>query len=409
MTQFAPTQSDLVELGQQTYALNYRPREVVLTKAEGCQVTDASGKSYLDMGSGIGVNCLGHRHPAIVDALHRQSSQLWHSSNGYFNEPAVRLASRLVSSSFAERVFFCNSGAEANEAAIKVARRYGYDQIGSSKHIIITLKGSFHGRTLATVTATAQPKYHEGFHPLPAGFRYCEFNDCEQLNSLFSDDVCALMLEPIQGEGGIRPVSSEFLKTAAKLCQDHDALLICDEIQSGMGRTGKLFAYQWVPDVVPDIVTLAKALGAGLPIGATLLGPKVAGTLRLGSHGSTFGGNPLACAVADVVLETILAHGMLEDISRKGEQLREGLLAINQRTGAFSEVRARAMMIGAQLAPSFAGRAGDVLKECLVQGLLVLQAGDQVVRLLPAYIISDAEIQSGLRRLEQALVSTLKL
>ncbi len=400
----AKEHADLIDSGLRSYAPNYRPRDVVLKSAQGCRLTDVEGKTYLDFGAGIGVNCLGHQHPLIVDALQRQASQLWHSSNVYFNEPAIRLAKRLTELTFAERVFLCNSGAEANEAAIKVARRYGYDRQGPAKHIIITLKGSFHGRTLATVTATAQPKYHTGFEPLPAGFRYCEFNDCSHLRSLFSQDVCAVLLEPVQGEGGIRSVSEEFLNTAAQLCNAHDALLICDEIQSGMGRTGKLFAYQWVSAVVPDIVTVAKALGAGMPIGATLLGTKVANTLRLGSHGSTFGGNPLACAVASVVLDVLHRDDLFAQISRKGELLKVGLFAMGERTGAFQEVRARGMMIGAELAPSHAGLAGEILKTCLANGLLVLQAGDQVVRLLPPYVINDSEIQSGLQRLEQALV-----
>ena len=399
----AKEHADLIKSGLQCYAPNYQPRNVVLKSAKGCEVTDVEGKRYLDFGAGIGVNCLGHQHPLVLDALQHQARELWHSSNVYFNKPAIQLAERLTALTFAERVFFCNSGAEANEAAIKVARRYGYDRDGNGKHVIITLKGSFHGRTLATVTATAQPKYHTGFEPLPGGFRYCEFNDINHLKSLFGDDVCAIMVEPVQGEGGIRSVSEEFLQTATQLCQVHDALLICDEIQSGMGRTGKLFAYQWVSGVEPDIVTVAKALGAGMPIGATLLGAKVATTLRLGSHGSTFGGNPLACAVANVVLDVLYRNDMLAQITRKGELLEAGLLAMGSRTGAFHEVRARAMMIGAELAPPYARQAGEILKASLANGLLVLQAGDQVVRLLPPYVISEIEIQTGLQRLEQAL------
>ncbi len=403
----AADHAQLIALGRQSYAPNYRPREVVFETARGCELTDTAGKTYLDFGSGIGVNCLGHQHPAIVDAMNRQAGRLWHSSNVYFNRPAIRLAAQLIERTFAERVFFCNSGAEANEAAIKVARRYGYGQAGARKHVIITLQGSFHGRTLAAVTATAQPKYHTGFGPLPAGFRYCGFNDIDHLRSLAADDVCAIMLEPVQGEGGIRPVSDEFLKAAAQLCRTHDALLIADEIQCGMGRTGRLFAYEWVAGIAPDIVTAAKALGAGLPIGAMLLGPKPADTLRPGSHGSTFGGNPIACEVAGAVLETLHADGMLSGIVRKGQALRNGLAAISERTGAFGEIRSRGMMIGAELSGGCSGKAGQILNDCLAAGLLVLQAGDNVIRLLPAYTISDAEIRTGLARLERALVRGL--
>ena len=396
-------QEYLIALGRKSYALNYRPRDVVFESGKGCELTDVSGKKYLDFGSGIGVNCLGHQHPAVVDALQRQSARLWHSSNVYFNHPAVRLAARIIELTFAERVFFCNSGAEANEAAIKVARRYSYDRGYLNKNIIITLQGSFHGRTLATVTATAQPKYQEGFGPLPAGFQYCNFNDIDHLRSLFTENVCAVMLEPIQGEGGIRPVSDEFLKSAAELCQANDALLIADEIQSGMGRTGKLFAHQWVSNIQPDIVTVAKALGAGLPIGAVLLSDKTNQTLQVGSHGSTFGGNPIACAVANVVLDTLHTGNMLDEIVRKGDLICHGLKVINDKTEAFCDIRNRGMMIGTELSDKYAGKAGRILKESLENGLLVLQAGDNVVRLLPAYTISDAEIQTGLVRLQQAI------
>ncbi len=400
-------QEYLIALGRKSYAPNYRPRDVVFESGKGCELTDLSGKKYLDFGSGIGVNCLGHQHPAVVDAMQRQSARLWHSSNVYFNHPAVRLAARFIDLTFAERVFFCNSGAEANEAAIKVARRYSYDRGYPNKNIIITLQGSFHGRTLATVTATAQPKYQEGFGPLPAGFHYCNFNDIDHLRSLFTENVCALLLEPIQGEGGIRPVSDEFLQSAAELCQANDALLITDEIQSGMGRTGKLFAHQWVSNIRPDIVTVAKALGAGLPIGAVLLGDKPDQTLKVGSHGSTFGGNPIACAVANVVLDTLHTDCMLDEIVRKGDLICHGLNAINDKSEAFCDIRNRGLMIGAELSDKFAGKAGRILKESLEKGLLVLQAGDNVVRLLPAYTISDAEIQTGLVLLQQAIESSL--
>ena len=399
-----PDQAQLIARGRQSYAPNYQPREVVFESGLGSILKDLAGASYLDFGSGIGVNCLGHRHPAIVDALKHQAERLWHASNAYFNPQAVQLAVRLTQLTFAQKVYLCNSGTEANEAAIKIARRYGFDQSDGSKHIILTFQGSFHGRTLAAVTATAQPKYHEGFGPLPGGFRYCEFNDIDHLEAQFSDEVCAVLIEPIQGEGGVRPFSSRFMQRLYQLCQANDALLIADEIQCGMGRTGRLFAYQWAPGVVPDIVTVAKAFGAGLPIGAALLGDKTAQTLRLGSHGSTFGGNPICCAVANAVLEQLTETDLLAEISRKAKLLHAGLERINQHLQAFREIRACGLMVGAELTGHYAGRAEQVVLRCLEEKLLVLKAGgNNVIRLLPAYTISDTEIEQGLALFERAL------
>ncbi|MDE0310027.1 MAG: aspartate aminotransferase family protein [Acidiferrobacterales bacterium] len=398
-----PNQASVIDLGHKSYTPNYKPRDIVFRSGSGCHLQDMDGNEYLDLGSGIGVNSLGHRHPEIVDALNHQASRIWHTSNIYFTEPPVRLASRIIDRTFAEKIFFCNSGAEANEAAIKVVRKYAYENHAPEKRVIITFEGSFHGRTIASVTATAQPKYHEGFGPLPAGFRYCAFNDLDSFRTALKEDVCAVLLEPIQGEGGIRPFSVDFLTQVRKLCDENESLLIFDEIQCGMGRTGQLFAYEWAHDVVPDVVTIAKALGGGLPIGATLLGSKLNNVLSLGSHGSTFGGNPVCCAVADVVFKKLSDADFLSRIRTKGEYLVSRLTRLNECTGFFEEIRGKGLMIGMQISQRHGDIAAQVMQSCLEEGLLILQSGPNVIRLLPALTISDEEINRGVELLEKAL------
>ncbi len=396
-------QATIVDLGHKSYTPNYKPRDIVFHSGFGSYLQDLDGNEYLDLGSGIGVNCLGHRHPEIVEALNDQASRIWHTSNIYFTEPPVRLASEIIDRTFAEKIFFCNSGAEANEAAIKVARKYAYESFASDKRVIVSFDGSFHGRTIGSVTATAQPKYHEGFGPLPGGFRYCPFNDLDSFKAALKEDVCAVLLEPIQGEGGIRPFSVKFLKQVRKLCDENQSLLIFDEIQCGMGRTGKLFAYEWAEDVVPDIVTIAKALGGGLPIGATLLGSKLQNTLSLGSHGSTFGGNPVCCAVANVVFKKLSSKNFLSEIRTKGEILLTQLTELNQRTRFFEEIRGKGLMIGMQIDKQYGNVAAEVMQSCLEEGLLILQSGSNVIRLLPALTISENEICRGVELLGKAL------
>lgn len=396
-------QATIIDLGHKSYTPNYKPRDIVFASGRGSILRDMDGNEYLDLGSGIGVNCLGHQNPEIVEALNEQASRLWHTSNIYFSEPPVRLASSIIEKTFAERIFFCNSGAEANEAAIKVVRKYAHENFAPDKRVIITFEGSFHGRTIASVTATAQPKFHEGFGPLPGGFRYCAFNDLNGFRETLREDVCAVLLEPVQGEGGIRPFTEEFLIQVRKLCDENESLLIFDEIQCGMGRTGRLFAYEWAKDVVPDIVTVAKALGGGLPIGATLLGSKLENTLSLGSHGSTFGGNPVCCAVADVVFNKVSSPEFLSDIRMKGEYLRSQLIELNDRVGFFEEIRGKGLMIGLQIREKYGEIAAEVMHSCLEEGLLVLQSGTKVIRLLPAMTISEEDIRRGVGLLGKAL------
>ena len=401
------TTADLLAHGQRYYLPVYRPREVILERGQGARVWDSEGREYLDLSAGIAVCGLGHNDPDLVAALTEQAGKLWHTSNVFYSEPPLRLAEELVTASrFAERVFLCNSGAEANEAAIKLVRKWAASQgRAPDQRVIVTFRGSFHGRTLATVTATAQPKYQEGYEPLPGGFRYVDFNDATQLEIAMScGDVAAVMLEPVQGEGGVMPAASGFLRAVRELCDHHGALLVLDEIQAGMGRTGTLFAH-WQDGVVPDIVTLAKALGGGFPIGAMLAGPRVAEAMQFGAHGTTFGGNPLAASVARVALRKLGSAEIAGNVARQALALRDGIAAIDRELGLFAEVRGRGLMLGAVLKPAHAGKAGAILDVAAAHGLLLLQAGPDVLRLVPPLNITDDEAAVGLRRLREALVA----
>ncbi|HSR64341.1 MAG TPA: acetylornithine/succinyldiaminopimelate transaminase [Xanthomonadaceae bacterium] len=383
----------------------YRPRRIVLDHGRGSRVWDTDGREYVDFGAGIAVNALGHAHPGLLQALSAQAARLWHTSNVFVSEPTLRLAEQLVlASRFARKVFFCNSGAEANEAAIKLARRWAASGgRPPERRVILSFRGSFHGRTLAAVTATAQPKYQEGYEPLPPGFRYSDFNDLAAAEAaMAAGDVCAVLVEPVQGEGGVMPADEAFLHGLRALCDRHDALLVLDEIQCGMGRTGQLFACHDY-GVVPDIVTLAKALGGGFPIGAMLVGAKAADTMQFGAHGTTFGGNPLATAVAGAALRELSSPALLANVARQSQALRDGLGAIERDLGLFAEVRGRGLMLGAVLKPAHAGRAGEILDHAAAHGLLLLQAGPDVLRLVPALNIGDADIGEGLARLRGAL------
>ncbi|MCH9673905.1 MAG: aspartate aminotransferase family protein [Gammaproteobacteria bacterium] len=393
---------NLVDIGAKTFMPNYAPT-LVLDRGEGSKVWDAAGNEYLDFGTGIAVNSLGHRHPDLVEAMTNQAQKLWHVSNLFFSEPPVRLAEALVEHTFASRVFFCNSGAEANEAAIKLVRKHASKSHPDTKREIVTFEGGFHGRTLATVTATAQPKYHEGFEPLPGGFVYCPFNDFEAVEKAVSKNTCAIMVEPVQGEGGITPARQGFLRHLQELCEANDALLVFDEIQAGMGRTGKFLSYEWEEGVQPDVVTLAKALGGGMPIGALLVGDKASEDLPLGSHGSTFGGNPVVAAVALAALKQLTSPALLANAQRQGERIRESLQKLNERVQIFKDVRGRGMMIGAELVEAHAGKAGAIGAAAQEQGLLILTAGPDVVRMLPPLNLSDADLADGMNRFEKAV------
>ena len=395
----------LVELGQRYTLPVYRPRQLILERGQGSRVWDIEGREYVDFAGGIAVCGLGHCDPELVATLTEQAGKLWHTSNVFYSEPPVRLVQELVDASrFAERAFLCNSGTEANEAAIKLVRKWATAQgRAPERRVIVTCHGSFHGRTLAAVTATAQPKYQAGYEPLPGGFRYVDFNDLAALEAAMAGgDVCAVMLEPVQGEGGVMPAQDGYLAGVRALCDRHDALLVLDEIQCGMGRTGPLFAH-WTDGVVPDIVTLAKALGGGIPIGALLAGPKVAEAMQFGAHGTTFGGNPLAAAVARVVLRRLQSPEIVANVDWQAAVLRAALETVNAELDVFAEVRGRGLMLGAVLAPKYAGRAGEILDLAADEGLLLLQAGPDVLRFVPALNIDEGEVAQGLGRLERAL------
>ncbi|MGY0634581.1 acetylornithine transaminase [Luteimonas sp. A478] len=400
------TPDDLLPLSSY-YLPVYRQREVVLERGQGARLWDNAGRDYVDLAAGIAVCSLGHGDPDLLGALTEQAGKLWHTSNVFHSEPPLRLAQELVEASrFASRVFLCNSGAEANEAAIKLVRKWAAGEgRPPERRVILTFRGGFHGRTLATVTATAQPAYQAGFEPLPGGFRYVDFNDLVQAEiAMAAGDVAAVLVEPVQGEGGVTPAAPGYLRGLRELCDHHRALLVLDEIQCGMGRTGTLFAH-WHDQVVPDVVTLAKALGGGFPVGAMLAGPKVAEAMQFGAHGSTFGGNPLAAAVARVALRKLASREIASNVSRQSAALRAGLEAINADLGLFSQVRGRGLMLGAQLTPAHAGRAGEILDLAAASGVLLLQAGPDVLRFVPALTINDGELADGLARLRQALVA----
>jgi len=388
----------------------FAPAQFIPVRGEGSRMWDQQGRMYIDFAGGVAVTALGHCHPAMVRALHEQARTIWHVSNWMTNEPALRLAKKLVDATFAERVFFCNSGAEANEAALKLARRYAHDHFGAEKVRIVSTLNSFHGRTLFTVTAGGQAKYASGFGPQPTGFTHIRYNDIAGLEAAFAeeggDDVCAVILEPMQGEGGMIPGTPEFLAAARRLCDEHDALLIFDEIQSGMGRTGALFSYMQ-KGVVPDILTSAKGLGGGFPIGAMLTTTEIACAFGVGVHGTTYGGNPLACAVAGAVFDVINTTEVLDGVRARHALFMEGLRTMNERREVFADIRGEGVWLGCELKAPWQGKAADVMKAASDAGLIVLMAGPDVVRIAPSLIISLDEILEGLARLEIALGKAL--
>lgn len=380
----------------------FAPAAFIPVRGAGSRVWDQNGRELVDFTGGIAVNVLGHAHPALVEALTEQAGQLWHVSNVFTNEPALRLARLLTAATFADRVFFANSGAEANEAAFKLARRYGHEVAGPEKCEIISALNSFHGRTLFTVSVAGQPKYSEGFGPKIEGISHVPYNDLEALKAQISDKTCAVVLEPIQGEGGVMPADQAYLEGVRELCDQHGALLIFDEVQSGVGRTGKLFAYMHY-GVTPDILTSAKSLGGGFPIGAMLTSERVASHFGVGVHGTTYGGNPLACAVGEAVISIVNTPEVLEGVAARSARFKAALEAMGERYGVFSHVRGMGLLLGAVLTDAWKGRAGEVMKAAQEEDLMILQAGPDVVRLAPSLIIDETDIDEGLARLERAL------
>ena len=380
---------------------NYAPAQWLPVRGQGSRLWDQHGRDYLDLAAGIAVTSLGHCHPAMVKALTEQAQQLWHVSNTLTNEPALRLARKLVDATFAERVFFCNSGAEANEAAFKLARKVASDR-DPARDEIIAASNSFHGRTLFTVSVGGQPKYSEGFGPRPQAISHVPYNDIAALRAAVSARTCAIVVEPVQGEGGVLPASREYLQAARELADAHGALLIFDEVQTGVGRTGALYAYQQY-GVTPDILTSAKGLGGGFPIGAMLTTTEIAKHFSVGTHGTTYGGNPLACAVAEAVIDTVNTAEVQANVTARAAQLRTGLEALNAELGLFAEVRGMGLLLGAVLTDRYAGRAGEVVAKAAEAGVIVLQAGPNVVRFAPSLVIGEDEISEALGRLGSAL------
>lgn len=384
---------------------NFSFAPILPIRAEGSRVWDENGQEYIDLAGGIAVNALGHCHPLLIDALTAQAHKLWHISNIYTTQPAQNLAERLVNHTFAEQVFFCNSGAEANEAAFKLARKYARDHFpGAEKHEIIACINGFHGRTLFTVSVGGQSKYSSDFAPLPAGIRHIPFNDVAAIEAAVNDKTCAVVIEPIQGESGVLPVTEAFLVAARRACDRHDALLILDEVQTGMGRTGKLYAHQYY-DVRPDIVSSAKALGCGIPIGAMLTTEAVGRSFTPGSHGSTFGGNPLACAVGCMAFDIINTPETLQNVLRQGEKLKKGLQELSAATGLFAQVRGQGLLLGCVMSDKYSGQAAQLMQLALQHGLLVLVAGNNVLRFAPSLLLTDADLQTGLQRLKAAFTA----
>jgi len=380
--------SDIIADSQKYLMNTYGRQPLVLIKGRGMKVYDSDGREYLDFVSGVAVNNLGHCHPRVVVALQKQAQRLMHVSNHYHNEPQINLAKMLAQNSFGDKVFFCNSGAEAVEAAIKLARRYSREVLHQNRFEIITMRGSFHGRTMGALTATAQEKFHKTFEPLVDGFSYVPYNDVEAVERAVNEHTCAILVEPIQGEGGVNVPSTGYLKTLRDICDRHNLLLMLDEVQTGMGRTGKLFAYEHT-GVTPDVAALAKGLGAGMAIGALLATDKAAQAFTPGSHGSTFGGNPLACAAAIASLDVLLEDNiLLPAVEQNGQHFLQGLEDLKKRFGFIKEVRGKGLLIGMEL--DFACK--EMVTACLKEGFLINCTMDNVLRFMPPLIVSTEEI-----------------
>ncbi len=389
---------EIMETGQKYVMNTYGRIPIALVEGSGCLVWDADGKKYLDFLAGIAVNALGHCHPAVTEAVGEQAKMLIHCSNLYWIEPQVNLAKVLVRNSVADKVFFCNSGAEANEAAIKLARKYAKQKYGAEKYEIITAWNSFHGRTLAAITATGQPKYQQGFEPLVPGFKYVPYNDIEAIAAAITPNTCAILLEPIQGEGGVIVPAQDYLLKVKQLCEQHGLLLILDEVQTGIGRTGKPFAYEHF-GIEPDIFTIAKGLGGGVPIGAMLAKDEVAAAFQPGDHASTFGGNPLACAAALATSETIINQNIIDNVVAVGEYMMIRLWQIGQKYWFFKEVRGKGLLIGMEL--TIEGK--EIVQQCQQKGLLINCTNNNVLRFVPPLNITTQNVDTAIAILDSVL------
>ena len=380
----------------------YSPASFIPVKGKGSRVWDQNGEEYIDFAGGIAVNALGHCHPELINTLQQQSEKLWHVSNVFTNEPSLRLAQKLIENTFADRVFFANSGAEANEAAFKLARYYTAEKYSPYKTKIIAFYQSFHGRTFFTVSVGGQAKYSDGFGPKPADIIHVPFNDLDAVKAVMDDHTCAVVLEPVQGEGGLTSATPEFLKGVRALCDQYNALLVFDEVQCGMGRTGSLYTYQQY-DVIPDILTSAKALGGGFPISAMLTTNEIASVMHPGVHGTTYGGNPLACAVGCAAFDIINNPEVLEGVQKRRAMFIEQLETINDKFKVFREYRGKGLLLGAELQPEFHSKARDFLNFATEYKVMILNAGPNVLRFTPSLIISEDEIKEGMNRFRKAV------
>jgi len=392
------TTEELIALSDKNIMETYRRIPIVLVKGSGAKVWDSDGKEYLDFVAGIAVCSLGHSNFKVVEAIKKQVEILTHVSNLYYIEQQIGLSTLLVENSFADKVFFCNSGAEANEAAIKLARKYAYEKTGGDRYEIITMIDSFHGRTLATITATGQEKFQKGFAPLPGGFKYVPFNDLSALEYAITEKTCGIMLEPIQAEGGIRIPDNDYLRGVRKICNDNDLLLMLDEVQVGMGRTGSLFAYENY-GIEPDIMTLAKAMGNGFPVGAMLATDRVAAAFVPGSHASTFGGNPLGMAAGLAVMEVLLKEGVLENCKKTGSYLLEKLNELKKPHSIIKEVRGKGLIIGMEL--SVEGE--DIVKKCMDKGVLINCTCGNILRFVPPLIVTAEDVDMVVNVLDEVM------
>jgi acetylornithine/N-succinyldiaminopimelate aminotransferase len=392
------TTDELMALSDKYIMSTYKRFPIVLVRGSGAKVWDSNGKEYLDFVAGIAVCSLGHSHPKVVEAIRKQVEILTHVSNLYHIEPQILYAQKLMENSFADKAFFCNSGAEANEAAIKLARKYAHENMGAGKYELITMKDSFHGRTMATVTATGQTKFQVGFAPLLEGFKHVPFDDISALSDAITDKTCGVMLEPIQGEGGVKIPDDKYLSEVRKICDGKGILMILDEIQVGMARTGTLFAYEHY-NVEPDIVTLAKAVGNGFPIGVMMATNRVASAFQPGSHASTFGGNPLAMAAALATLETIMKDGILENVRKVGAYFIKRLHELKKKSSIIKEIRGRGLIIGIEISID----GSQIVNACMGRGLLINCTGGSVLRFVPPLTITEKDVDAAVAILGEVI------
>ena len=390
---------ELIEKGNKSFIHNYKQIPLVFEKGEGCTLIDVEGKPYLDFVAGIAVNALGYSHETLKNALKNQVDQFLHCSNLYWNQPSIEAAEKLVKASGLDKVFFCNSGAEANEAALKLTRKYAKKKLGPDRYEIISMKNSFHGRTYGAITATGQVKYQKDLNPMLPGFNYAKYNDIDDLKNKISENTCGVLVEVIQGEGGIIPAEKDYLKQVEALCKENNLVLILDEVQTGIGRTGEIFAFQNY-DIQPDIVCLAKGLGAGVPVGAIVASEEVAIGFEPGDHASTFGGNPLACTAVNVVLDELITKDLLKNVKQQGQYLKEKLIELRSKHTCIKEIRGMGLMVGIELEGK---EPAQVIESCKDNGLLLVGAGSQVIRFVPPLVVTKEDIDLAITILDQAM------